>query len=60
MGKKCTKRRDAGAELQLRQRNVQLSVIHVQSCRFGCLTYCFFDVLVAVAVVIAKAFYFLN
>jgi len=28
--------RDARAELQCRQRNVQLSVMHVQSCRFGC------------------------
>ena len=29
--------------------------MHVQSCCFGSQTYCFFDVLVAVAVVVAKA-----
>ena len=40
---------------QLRQRNVQKSVMHVQSCCFANQTYCFFAVLVAVAVVVAKA-----
>ena len=34
--------------VQWRQRNVQKSVMHVQSC---CFAYCFFDVLVLVAVV---------
>ena len=33
------------------QRNVQKSVMHVQSCCFAYKTYCFFDVLVAVRVV---------
>ena len=33
------------------------SVMHVQSCCFAYQTYCFFDVLVAVAVVVAKAPY---
>ena len=32
--------------------------MHVQSCCFADQTYCFFDVLVAVAVVLAKAPYF--
>ena len=31
------------------------SVMHVQSCCFADQTYCFFDVLVDVAVVVAKA-----
>ena len=30
------------------------SVVHVQRCCCGCEAYCFFDVLVAVAVVVAK------
>ena len=33
------------------------SVMRVQSCCFAYQTYCFFDVLVAVAVVVAKAPY---
>ena len=37
--------------VQWRQRNVQKSVMHVQSCCFASSTYCFFDVLVVVAVV---------
>ena len=37
------------------QRNVQKSVMHVQSCCFFNETYCFCDVLAAVAVVVAKA-----
>ena len=40
---------------QLRQRNLQRGVMHVQSCCFANETYCFFTVLVAVAVVVAKA-----
>ena len=40
---------------QLRQRNLQRGVMHVQSCCFANETYCFFAVLVAVAVVVAKA-----
>ena len=39
--------------VQRRQRNVQKSVMHVQSCCFANQTYCFFAVLVAVAVVVA-------
>ena len=39
--------------MQLRQRNVEKSVIHVQSCCFE--TYCFFAFLVAVAVDDVKA-----
>ena len=41
-----------------RQRNVQKSVMHVQSCCFANQTYCFFAVLVAVAAVVVKAPYF--
>ena len=41
--------------VQRRQRNVQKSVLHVQSCCFACLILCFFAVLVAIAVVVAKA-----
>ena len=43
------------AVVQQRQRNVQKSVLHVQSCCFANLnlTYCFFVVLVAVPVVVA-------
>ena len=37
--------------VQSQQRNVQKSVMHVQSCCFAYLTYCFFDVLVVVIVV---------
>ena len=37
------------------QRNVQKSLMHVQSCCFANETYCFFDVLVSVPVVVAKA-----
>ena len=33
-------------------------MMHVQSCCFADQTYCFFDVLIAVAVVLAKAPYF--
>ena len=40
---------------QLRQRNLQRGVMHVQSCCFANETYCFFTVLVAVAVFVAKA-----
>ena len=43
--------------MQWLQRNVQKSVLHVQSCCFANQTYCFFDVLAAVAVVVAKAPY---
>ena len=39
--------------VQRRQRNVQKSVMHVQSCCFANQTYCFFAVLVAVRVVVA-------
>ena len=39
--------------VQRRQRNVSKNVMHVQSCCFANLTYCFFAVLVAVAVVVA-------
>ena len=44
---------------QLRQRNLQRGVMHVQSCCFANETYCFFTVRVAVAVVVvvAKALY---
>ena len=41
--------------VQRRRRNVQKSVMHVQSCCFANLTYCFFALLVAVAVVVAEA-----
>ena len=42
-----------------RQRNVQKSVMHVQSCCFANQTFCFFfAVLVAVAVVVVKSPYF--
>ena len=41
--------------VQRRQRNVQKSVLHMQSCCFACLILCFFAVLVAIAVVVAKA-----
>ena len=37
--------------VQKRERNVQKSVMHVQSCCFAYKTYCFFDVLFAVRVV---------
>ena len=40
-----------------RQRNVQKSVIHVQTGCFANQIYCFFAALVAVAVVVAKAPY---
>ena len=43
--------------VQWRQRNVQKNVLHVQSCCFANQAYCFFDVLAAVAVVVAKAPY---
>ena len=36
-------------------KKVHKSVMHVQSCCFANQTYCFFAVLVAVAVVVAKA-----
>ena len=39
--------------VQRRQRNVQKSVMHVQSCCFANETNCFFTVLVAVVVVVA-------
>ena len=39
--------------VQRRLRNVQKSMMHVQSCCFANLIYCFFAVLVAVAVVVA-------
>ena len=39
--------------MQELQRIVQKSVMHVQSCCFAHLTYCFFDVPVAVAVVVS-------
>ena len=43
--------------VQWRQRNVQKTVLHVQSCNFANQTFFFFAVLVAVAVavVVAKA-----
>ena len=34
-------------------RNVQKSIMHVQSCSFSDQTYCFFDVPVAIGVVVA-------
>ena len=37
-----------------RQRNVLKIVLHVENCCFDHETYCFFDVLVAVAVVVAN------
>ena len=37
--------------IQKRAKNVQKSVMHVQSCGFAYKTYCFFYVLVAVRVV---------
>ena len=39
--------------VQCRQRNVQKSVMHVQSCYFAHKTYCGLDVHVAVAVVVS-------
>ena len=41
--------------VQWQQRNVQKSVMHVQSCCFANWTYCFFAVVVAVGVVVVKA-----
>ena len=41
------------ALVQRRLRNVQKSVMHLQSCCFVIKTYCFFAVVVAVAVVVA-------
>ena len=42
--------------VQGRQINVQKSVMHDQSCCFGQQTYClYFDVLVAIAVIVTKA-----
>ena len=43
--------------IQWRQKNVQKSVMHIQSCCFANLTYSFFDVFIAVAIIIAKAPY---
>ena len=40
--------------VQWQQRNVQKSVLHVQSCCFAYSTHWFFDVLVVVAVVVSK------
>ena len=37
--------------VQGQERNIQKSVMHEQSCCFAHQTYCFFDVLLAVAVV---------
>ena len=37
--------------VQKRERNIQKSVMHVQSCCFAYQTYCFYDVLVTVRVV---------
>ena len=45
---------------QQQQRNVQKSVMHVQSCCFSEYTYCCFDVNFAVAVVVAKIPYWLR
>ena len=45
--------------MQRRLRNVQKTVMHVQSCCFANQTYCFFAVHVAVAVVFALAPYYL-
>ena len=39
--------------VQRRQRNVQKSLMHAQSCCFASQTYCFFAVLIAVTVVVA-------
>ena len=39
--------------VQGQQRNVQKIVMHVQSCGFAHLTYCLFDVLLAVAVAVS-------
>ena len=41
------------AVMQRWLKNVQKSVMHVQSCCFANITYCFFAILVAVAVVVA-------
>ena len=45
--------------MQRRLRNVQKTVMHVQSCCFANQTYCFFAVHLAVAVVFALAPYYL-
>ena len=37
--------------VQRGQRNVQKSVMHVQSCCFAYQTYCFFDILATITVV---------
>ena len=39
---------------------IKKSVLNVQICCFANETYCFFDVFIAVAVVVAKAPYFLS
>ena len=44
--------------VQWRQRNVEKSVMHVQSCCFAYYAFFFFADLVPVAVVVAKASYF--
>ena len=45
------------AVVQRRLRNVQKSVMHIQSCRFANKNYCFLTVLVAVTVVVAETPY---
>ena len=42
--------------VQRRLRNVQKSVMHVQSCFFANINHCFFAVLVAVAVAVVVAY----
>ena len=48
-----TKRENRRFHVVVVLRNVQKSVMHVQSCCFACLTYYFFASLVTVAVVVA-------
>ena len=43
--------------MEWRKRNIQKSVMHVQSCCFAYSTYCFFDFLVVVAVAASQSPY---
>ena len=55
---KCEIRDFHAVVVQWRQRNVQKSVLHEQSCCFANKTHCFLDVLATVAVVVAKVPYY--
>ena len=51
---KCEIRHFRVVVVQWRQRNVQKSVMHVQSCCFAYSTYCFIEVLVVLAVMTSQ------